>query len=150
MIAFPDTSFLCALYVRQSTSEQAIAWLEPQTAPLTVSSLLLYEFRQSVQFQIFRHERDRRQGYARAQGQAALAALQSDLKAGVLQLAAVDWAEVHQQAERLALQNTRRHGHRSFDILHVATALHLGVTDFLTFDANQQQLAEAEGLRVPV
>ena len=77
MKAFPDTSFLCALYVRQSTSEQAIAWLEPQTEPLTVSSLLLYEFRQSVQFQIFRHERDRRQGYARTQGQAALAALRS-------------------------------------------------------------------------
>lgn len=150
MTVFPDTSFLCALYVRQVTSERAIAWLEPQASPLPVSSLLLYEFRQSVQFQIFRHEKDRRQGYPRAQGQAALAALQSDLKAGVIQLAAVDWAEVHQQAERLALQYTRKQGHRSFDILHVATALHLGVSHFLTFDANQQQLAEAEGLRVPV
>lgn len=136
MTVFPDTSFLCALYVRQVTSERAIAWLEPQAAPLSVSSLLLYEFRQSVQFQIFRHEKDRRQGYRRAQGQAALAA--------------VEWADVHQQAERLALQYTRKQGHRSFDILHVATALHLGVSHFLTFDANQKRLAEAEGLRVPV
>jgi hypothetical protein len=32
----------------------------------------------------------------------------------------------------------------------VATALHLGAADFLTFDAHQRDLAESEGLRVPV
>jgi predicted nucleic acid-binding protein len=36
------------------------------------------------------------------------------------------------------------------DILHVATALHLGVKEFLTFDANQKLLAEAEGMNVRV
>jgi hypothetical protein len=32
---------------------------------------------------------------------------------------------------------------------NVATAFHLGVTEFLTFDGNQNFLAEAEGLVVP-
>jgi len=32
----------------------------------------------------------------------------------------------------------------------VATALHLGATDFLTFDSNQKMLAEAENLVVPL
>jgi hypothetical protein len=32
----------------------------------------------------------------------------------------------------------------------VATALHLGAREFLTFETNQKQLAEAEGLTVPV
>lgn len=41
-------------------------------------------------------------------------------------------------------------GHRLADILHVATALHLGVGEFLTFDANQRRLAVSEGLVVPV
>ena len=36
------------------------------------------------------------------------------------------------------------------DILHVATAIELGAKAFLTFDANQKKLAEAEGLFVPV
>ena len=36
------------------------------------------------------------------------------------------------------------------DILHVATALELGVKEFLTFDGNQKKLAEAEGLVVPL
>jgi predicted nucleic acid-binding protein len=34
------------------------------------------------------------------------------------------------------------------DILHVATSLHLGAEEFLTFDANQKRLARAEGLKV--
>lgn len=47
-------------------------------------------------------------------------------------------------------QRTRKNGHRTMDILHVATALHLGVTEFVTFDSNQKVLAESEGLVVPV
>ena len=35
-------------------------------------------------------------------------------------------------------------------ILHVATALDLGASEFLTFDANQKLLAEAEGLVVSI
>jgi len=34
--------------------------------------------------------------------------------------------------------------------LHVATALHIGASEFLTFDANQKRLAESEGLVVPL
>jgi predicted nucleic acid-binding protein len=111
---------------------------------------LLYEFRQSVQFQVFRHAKDRTQGYPLSVAQAALAALQSDVKAGALHLVAVDWADVHRQAERLSLQYTRSGGYRTVDILHVATALHVGASEFLTFDANQKKLAEAEGLAVPL
>jgi predicted nucleic acid-binding protein len=39
-------------------------------------------------------------------------------------------------------------GHRSLDVLHVATALHLGAREFLTFDTNQRKLAAAEKLKV--
>ncbi|MBL9181067.1 MAG: type II toxin-antitoxin system VapC family toxin [Verrucomicrobiaceae bacterium] len=148
-MVFPDTSFLCGLYVQQSTSARAIALMSGQPTALEVSSLLLYEFRQSVQFQVFRHSRDRTQGYPQSVAQAALAAIQSDVRAGALHLAAVDWADVHQRAEHLCLQYTRSGGHRTVDILHVATALHLGAGEFLTFDANQKKLAEAEGLVVP-
>jgi predicted nucleic acid-binding protein len=149
-MVFPDTSFLCALYVPQSTSARAIIFLGRQPTALEVSSLLLYEFRQSVQFQVFRHAKNRTQGYPLTAAQAALAALQSDVKAGALHLAAVDWADVHQRAERLSLQYTRNGGHRTLDILHVATALHMGASEFLTFDANQKKLAQAEGLEVPI
>jgi predicted nucleic acid-binding protein len=32
----------------------------------------------------------------------------------------------------------------------VATALHFGAKQFLTFDAHQKRLAKAEGMQVPV
>ena len=35
-----------------------------------------------------------------------------------------------------------------FDLLHVALALTLGATEFLTFDARQATLAKAAGLKV--
>jgi predicted nucleic acid-binding protein len=75
--------------------------------------------------------------------------LQLDLNAGILRPVPVDWSAVHQRADALSSAYTLKSGHRLIDILHVATALQLGVGEFLTFDANQKKLALAEGLRVP-
>jgi len=149
-MTYPDTSFLYALYVPQSTSGSAITFIESLNVSLESTSLLFFEFRQSVHFQVFRHGKDRSHGYPLSIAQEALAALQADVKVGLYCHAAVDWADVHQIAERLAFQHTLQGGHRSFDILHVATALHLGASKFLTFDANQKRLAQAEGLVVPL
>ena len=124
--------------------------MRQQPTALASSSLLFYEFRQSVQFQVFRHRQDKTQGYSAATAQAALAALQANIALGVFQTPQVDWADVHRIAERLAFQYTAKRGHRSFDVLHVATAVHLGAVEFLTFDANQKKLAVAEGLVVPI
>jgi predicted nucleic acid-binding protein len=59
-------------------------------------------------------------------------------------------ADVLDEAKRLSAIHTVKGGHRGFDILHVAAALKLGATEFLTFDENQKRLAESEGLRVPL
>jgi hypothetical protein len=146
VIAYPDTSFLCALYVPQSTSVAAIAHYKSMKEPLRVSALLLGEFRQSVRFQIFRHSRDSTQGYARKVGLEALAKLQSNLDAGALVVMPADWADVFAIAERISSKHTMGGGHRFIDIMHVATALHLSATEFLSCDANQRKLAAAEGL----
>ncbi len=76
--------------------------------------------------------------------------LQLDLANGVIAVTPVDWADVHRIAERLSATHTEAGGHRFADILHVATAVHLGAAEFLTFDDNQKRLAEAEGLAVEV
>jgi predicted nucleic acid-binding protein len=149
-MTYPDTSFLCALYIAQSTSARALAFMQSQPTALISTSLLLYEFRQSVQFQVFRHSKYATQGYPMSVAQTALSTLQANISAGVYRQGQVDWADVHKIAERLAFKHTVKGGHRCFDVLHVASALHLGVTEFLTFDGNQKKLAESEGLVVPV
>ncbi len=148
MSAYPDTSFLYAIYRKQVNSPLAAAFFQKLPEPLTTSSLLLYEFRQSVRFQGYLFAQDNSKGFSGALGAALLKTLQADLAAGVLVVAAVDWADVHHVAERLSSQSTLASGHRALDILHVATALHLGVDEFLTFDQNQQALAITEGLKV--
>lgn len=148
MIAYPDTSFLCALYVPQSTSNAAVGHYQSMKEPLCVSAFLLGEFRQSVRFQIFRHSRDSAQGYARKAGLEALTKLQSNLDDGALMVTPAEWADVFAIAERISSKHTMGGGHRFIDILHVATALHLGAVEFLSCDANQRKLAAAEGLKV--
>lgn len=115
-----------------------------------VASPLLFEFRQSLRWQAYLYEKDRAKGFDRDAAQTSLALLQSDINGGFVAIAPVSWHEVAAFAERLSAQYTWTGGHRTLDIIHVATALHLGAREFLTFDANQKKLAEAEGLRVPL
>lgn len=149
MIAYPDTSFLCALYRQQANSGAAAGHFKKMTEPLHVSALVLFEFRQSARLQRFLHEKDRRKGFGRADEIRMLQDLQSDVSSGAVVVATAEWADVLNIAERLSTQHTHANGHRGFDILHVATALQLGAQEFLTFDANQKRLAELEGLKMP-
>lgn len=150
MIAYPDTSFLCALYRIQTNSVTAAQHAARMTEALHVASPLLLEFRQSLRWQSYLHTKDQTKGFDRSSAQTALAKLQANIVAGAVVVVPVDWADVASIAERLSAQYTWTEGYRGFDVLHVATALHLGVVDFLTFDSKQRELAEAEGLVVPV
>jgi predicted nucleic acid-binding protein len=150
MKAYPDTSFLCALYRLQANSSEAAAYFAAMPGPLEVTTLLLYEFRQAVRFQIRLHRHDPSKGYPRAEGIKMLADLKTDLVSGEVVTIPGPWPQIHLAAERLSELHTDASGHRSMDILHVATAIELGSKEFLTFDGNQKMLAEAEGLIVPL
>ena len=150
MIAYPDTSFLCAMYRMQANSGRAAKHFARMPEPLYVASPLLFEFRQSTRWQAFLHGQDAAKGFSKEQAQAALAQLQGNIAGGAVVVVPVDWADIANIAERLSAQYTWAKGYRGFDVLHVATALHLGVSEFLSFDGKQKELAEAEGLRVPL
>ena len=147
MSPFPDTSFLYALYREQDNSSKADQRFDRLDEPLVVSSLLLLEFRQSLRFQVSLHRQDKTKGFLLTVATKMQAALKDDLDSGIIKTAAVEWVAVHGIAERLSAAHTLLGRHRLIDILHVATALHLGAKEFLTFDANQKLLAQAEGLK---
>jgi len=124
--------------------------MKQRIGPLPVSSFLLLEFRQSTRLQVKLRSADKTKGFDAGEAALMLRDLDEDLRNDVLKLSPLDWAVVHQLAEGLSARHTESGGHRLADILHVATALHLGKTEFLTFDANQRRLAEAAGLTVVV
>jgi predicted nucleic acid-binding protein len=58
------------------------------------------------------------------------------------------WRATLRRAGELSRTYAPTMGCRALDILHVATALELGLRYFVTFDRRQQHLAQATGLKL--
>ena len=71
-----------------------------------------------------------------------------DLEKGIYQLIALENGNLFQRASQLSHRYAQEFGVRYLDMLHVASALLVGATRFLTFDARQGKLAKAVGLQV--
>jgi predicted nucleic acid-binding protein len=150
MIAYPDTSFLVSLYVRQIHSPRAAAHFAAMQEPLHVTDLVLYEFRLAVRLAVYRAEHGAPDAVTREDAASAFANLESDLADSALVLVAYDWPAVLAEAERLSAAHGMDTGHRALDVLHIATARHLATVEFLTFDGKQREFAKSEGQIVPL
>lgn len=146
--AFPDTSFLGSLYLPRPSSQEAASVFAALSGPLPVTTLLLYEFENAVRLAAWLHQQDKSKGFSMQMAQTALARLEGDVDDGALEIIPCDIAVVVATARNLSNARTWRTGCRSFDLLHVAAALHLKAKRFLSFDAAQRALASAEGLIV--
>lgn len=142
MSAYADTSFLFSLYISQIHSPAADAQVEKAVEPVLVTSFSRFELFNAIRLSVFRKILDSRKSSEN------LKSIARDISTGVLTLTACDWTAVHEQAERLSALYTIQQGHRGMDLLHVASALTLDASDFLTFDRNQARLAKAAGLVV--
>ena len=137
-----DTSFLFSLFGRDTHTAAAQDWARQTKQPIAITALNRYEFANAIRFATFRKV------ISRSDAQSSLAAFEADLKHGILQLTPCDLAAVVTEADHLSELHTVAGGHRSFDILHVATARVLKATMMLTFDLNQRKLAGAVRLAV--
>ncbi len=137
MVTCADTSFLFALYGNDVHTPKALKWIQSQRSPITITTLGEYELANALRFAEFRK--------TIRPGEAALfwADFEADRVGGRLQLSRCNLAEIVDQAKRLSALHTLKGGHRSFDILHVASAMVVGAKCFLTFDENQRKLASS-------
>jgi predicted nucleic acid-binding protein len=144
MVVCADTSFLFSLYGNDSNSPKAITWSATSQKPIMLSALNDYELGNALKLAEFRK--------TISPGDASVfwSQFESDLANGRLVLNVCNLAEVLNEARRLSATHSLRGGHRAFDILHVAAALHMRAEEFLTFDRNQKLLAGKEGLRTPL
>ncbi len=144
MVIYADTSFLFSLYGNDAHRARAVQWIKQCKAPVRVTALTHYEFGNALRFAEFRK--------ALPEGMAARS--WADFEAAIAQGRVIvetsNLADVVDEARRISAIRTKTGGHRAFDILHVASAVRLGARQFLTFDANQKKLAEAEGLDTPL
>ena len=149
MIHYADTSFLCSIYRTQAHSTVADLIRESIDEPLHFTSLLEFEFLQAIELQVWLHSRDKTKGYPRREANRMIADWEKDIATGINRLVSFDMDAVLRLSRSLSSQTTAKGGHRTLDIFHVATAVHLGASRFLTFDARQRALALHAGLEVP-
>jgi len=109
---------------------------------LPLTTLSRFELLNAIRLSVFRQQLNPRVAAI------DVLTIKADIESGVLEVISCDWAAVHAEAERLSARRTAEGGHRSMDILHVATALSMGAREFLSFDGNQTRLASEEGLTV--
>jgi predicted nucleic acid-binding protein len=145
---YPDTSFLLSLYLQRASSPAAAKAFGALDGALPVTTLLLYEFENAARFAAWLNAQDKHKGIPIQMAQVALARLDADVDGGVLEIVPCDFPAVIELARKLSNARTWRGGYRSLDLLHVATSRHLKAKRFLSFDADQRKLAEAEGLKV--
>ena len=142
MLICCDTSFLFSAYATDVHTPRALAELKSLAQPLAVTKLNEFEIGNALRFAEYRKL------LPAGKSEAHLADFYADILSGKFTDLACNLAVVLAEAKRLSGKYTLRGGYRSFDILHVAAALHLGAREFLTFDANQRKLAKAEGLKI--
>ena len=142
MKIYADTSFLVRLYLTQSDSQKALAFMRDFRDPLPFTPLHRHELRNALRLAVFRKEIDAERR------KAAFQDIESDLDDGILAHVPIAWTNAFREAEQLGNDHTETLGVRGVDLLHVGIAQALSLKEFLTFDSRQAELAKAAGFKV--
>lgn len=152
MKEYADSSFLVKLVAREPGTEAAVAEYRRLALPrLPFLPLHALEVENALRQRAFHQERSlpsSSRARAARELEASQSRLQRMIQRGAFVEVAADWDSAVSRARALSQKHTERTGARAFDLLHVALALELGGERFLTADARQGQVAQAEGLRV--
>jgi predicted nucleic acid-binding protein len=150
---YADANLLVRFYLDYAVGGDARRLLTSSRArqgrPLPVTTLLRMELMNALQRLVF----ETRQGGQWRVNPEMVAAVwgdfEEDLADGVLfRTAAITLEDMAENFSNLVGRHTARHGFRTYDVLHVASALSLGCDTFWTFDDKARQLAKLEGLKV--
>jgi predicted nucleic acid-binding protein len=148
MSVYADTNFYTYLYLEDVGSGIAEGLMSRHHSVLPITWLLRLEIINGLQQAVF-------SGYGESQARitpehagACQRAFRDDLRDGVaVRSVQLPIAEVSIRFEEIALRHTAKHGFRSYDILHVASALILNCKTFWSFDKRASKLAKLEGLK---
>lgn len=142
MIPYADTGFVVSLYKVESTSARAAEVMQGLTATVWLSPLVELELRNAFQLAVFRKEM--------GAGEATLKwkLFLEDSGRGVFAVRSVPLLAWFALAGELSERHSASLGTRSLDLMHVAAAMLLGATSFLSFDDRQRKAGATEGLGV--
>ena len=151
MRPYADTNFFCRLYLSMAESEAAARLLakahELASPPLPITWLHRLEIINAFQLHVFTGKAPGQTRVTPEQAAAAHATFRADLaQPEFLRSVRLELPELEAQFEELALRHTAKHGFRTYDLLHVASALILAADTFWSFDPKASRLAALEGM----
>src|SRR5436190_1049945 len=117
------------IYLTQSDSQKALAFIRDFREPLPFTPLHRHELRNALRLAVFRKAIDT------ARRQEAFEDIESDLEDGILAHIPIAWTNAFREAEQLGKDHTEKLGVRGVDLLHVGIGQALGAKQFLTFDS---------------
>ena len=138
---YADPSALLKLYIHEPASAAMSAWrsrtkgalpVTPHGRLEIVNGICLAGFRKIISAEALSD---------------AIVSFDEDLAEGRYVDADILWRATLRRARELSRAHTPALGCRTLDVLHVATAIELGLRYFVTFDRRQGQLAKAAGLK---
>ena len=136
-----DPSALLKLYIHEPASAAMSAWrsrtkgalpVTPHGRLEIVNGICLAGFRKIISAEALSD---------------AIVSFDEDFAEGRYVDADILWRATLRRARELSRAHTPALGCRTLDVLHVATAIELGLRYFVTFDSRQGQLAKAAGLK---
>ena len=149
MNIYADTNFFTYLYLEDSGSGRADALVSNHRPALPITWLLRIEIINAIEQATFSGYGETQKRITPEFASACQQMFRSDLKEGlVMQAAEVPLHALTRLFEEISLRHTARHGFRTYDILHVASALLLKCHTFWSFDKRASKLAKLEGLKI--
>ena len=136
-----DTSALRPLFIHEERSQRVSRYLRRHRAAIRITRFGYAELINSIACAVFRED------ISPAQFSAPVADMDVDLKAQRVTIVDLLWRGAKDRATQVSRKHTPELGSRMLDVLHVASALELGVKTIITYDQRQMELARSAGLR---
>ncbi|KAB2640270.1 MAG: type II toxin-antitoxin system VapC family toxin [Verrucomicrobia bacterium] len=136
-----DTSALLKLYILEQGSEAVQARVAAQDLPLPIWEIQEAELTNALRLKVFWKE------ITPAQADTQIGLFEQRRRQGFYHFPEIVRNNLMNTFRQLSVE-TPRLGCRTMDLFHVACAVEIGATEFLTFDRRQGSLAAHAGLRV--
>ncbi len=137
-----DPSAVTRLYVLQPGSREMAAWRWRMKGPIGLTHHGKAELANAIALAVFRGDMPSEDAAD------AFQEIEDDFANGDLFYLDLLWRAALDRAFELSKKHSPTIGARSLDVLHVACALELKLSHFLTFDERQAKLAKATGLKL--
>ena len=139
---YVDPSALRSVYLHDERSARLCAWRARTGGALPITRFGRAEIVNSLHLAVHRKI------LRRPEAAGAVADLEADIREGRLLLVDALWRRTLDLSVELSALHSADLGTRTLDVLHVASAVLLTATVFVTYDKRQSALARVAGLRI--